>query len=44
MMAVEVAELSVAMVPVHVLKQNPYQLCKADPSLWYQQVCDLSTG
>ena len=29
----EVAELSVALLPVHLLKQHPFQLWKADPSL-----------
>ena len=34
-MMLGVAELSATLLPVHLLKQHPFQLLKADPSLWY---------
>ena len=39
----EAVKLSAALLPVHLLKQHPFQLWKADPSLQYhQKVSDLS--
>ena len=43
MMLGEVAELFVALMPVHLLEQHPFQLLKAEPSPWYlERVTDQS--
>ena len=44
MMLGEAAKLFVALLPVHLPVQDPFQLLKADPYLWYlEKVPEKST-